>query len=174
MSKQNMCIVFQSSLLSLCQNHSCSSGHQIQYVIYIVFCWSQELLQAWNIITYFTDRQSFPKSKALIYYCENSAFCRKMVSSFSLIITWITDSKLSLASWISVKREDVLFAWEVRKIHLFIMTWRKHDIDKTVKRSQRGGVTVVRRVYFYIYNVDIWQQLSRIMFYLKVTYYAHL
>ena len=88
MYKQNMRIMFHSSLLFLSQNHDCGSGHQIQYVIYIVFCCSQEPLQVWNTITYFTDRQSFPNSKILIYHCENFAFCRKMVSSFSLIITW--------------------------------------------------------------------------------------
>lgn len=122
---------------------------------------SQEPLQVWNTITYFTDRQSFPKSKVLIYHGENFAFCRKIVSSFSLIITWITDSELSLASWISVKCEDVLCTWEVREIHLFIMTWKKHAIDKTVKLWYREGVTVVGGVY--IYNFDMWRQVSLIV-----------
>lgn len=110
----------------------CGSDHQILFVIHIVSPCSQERLQVWNTITYFTERQSFPKSKALIYQCENFSFCGKTVSSFSLIITLIADSELSPASWFSVNSEDVLFAWEVREIHLFIMTQRKQYKDKTV------------------------------------------
>lgn len=52
-------------------------GQQMQFVIHIVFSWSREPLQVWNTITYFTDRQSFPKSKALIYHCENFSFLQK-------------------------------------------------------------------------------------------------
>lgn len=136
----------------------CGSGHQIHFVIRIVFSCSQEPLRVWNTITYFTDRQSFAESKTLIYHCENFSFCRKMVSSFSLIITLIADSKWSLTSWISVKCEDVLCAWEVREIQLFLLwhegnkikTRQQDDTEVTVKSD--GVVTAVGGVH-----LQLWQ-----------------
>lgn len=52
----------------------------------------------------------FPNPRPWYITVRISLFRRKMVSLFSLIITFIVDSELSLAFWFSVKCEDMLFA----------------------------------------------------------------
>lgn len=136
----------------------CGWGHQIQFVIHIIFSCSQECLQVWNTIAYFTDRPSFPKSKALIYHCENFSFCRKMVSSFSLIITLIVDSELSLALWFFLWNARMCSVHEKWEKYIFLLwhegskikTRQQDDTEVTVKSE--GVVTVFGNVH-----LQFWQ-----------------
>lgn len=73
----------------------CGAGYQTQFDIPFVISCSLDTVQIWTTSPHFTARWSFSNSKALMYHCENSSFCRKMISLFAQIIT---DNKWSLAS----------------------------------------------------------------------------
>ena len=107
----------------------CGSGHQIQFVIHVVFSCSQEPRQAWNTITYFTDRQSLPKSKALIYHCENFSFCRK--NGFFILSDNNFDRWQRGLAPLNITCNRGMFPVH-EKLHLFIVKWRKHDTDETI------------------------------------------